>query len=116
MAAVTERGDYDCVRCGACCRAQPPFGGGVYVRLEEGDEERMTADDRRRFVTDAPEGGFAMRVGRNAQGHRVCAALQGLVGERVACAIYERRPSPCRTFEAGSPECIFAREEAGLPP
>lgn len=112
---MTDRGDYDCVRCGACCRAQPPFGGGVYVRLEEGDETRMTKEDLR-FVTDAPEGGFAMKVGRNAQGFRVCAALQGLVGTRVGCAIYERRPTPCRTFDPGSPECIFAREEAGLPP
>ena len=37
-------------------------------------------------------------------------------GERVACAIYERRPTPCREFSPGSPECLVAREEAGLPP
>jgi Fe-S-cluster containining protein len=44
-----------------------------------------------------------------------CAALTGQVGQRVACGIYEWRPSPCREFEAGSDACSRARGRHGLP-
>lgn len=44
-----------------------------------------------------------------------CAALTGQVGQRVACGIYEWRPSPCREFEAGSDACHRARARHGLP-
>lgn len=43
-----------------------------------------------------------------------CAALGGTLGERVACGIYEWRPSPCREFEAGTPACERARRRLGL--
>lgn len=45
-----------------------------------------------------------------------CAALTGRIAERVACGIYEWRPSPCREFEAGSPACSMARRGQGLAP
>lgn len=45
-----------------------------------------------------------------------CAALTGTVGERVACAIYEWRPNPCREFRAGDHACDKARARHGLPP
>ena len=45
-----------------------------------------------------------------------CAALTGKLGERVACGIYEWRPSPCREFEAGSEACNRARSRHGLTP
>ena len=44
-----------------------------------------------------------------------CAALTGRIGQRVACAIYEWRPSPCREFEAGCDACARARQRHGLP-
>jgi len=43
-----------------------------------------------------------------------CAALMGQLGEKVACGIYEWRPSPCREFEAGSQACQQARARRGL--
>jgi Fe-S-cluster containining protein len=39
----------------------------------------------------------------------------GTLGEKVACGIYEWRPSPCREFEAGSVPCLQARRRLGLP-
>ncbi len=45
-----------------------------------------------------------------------CAALTGQVGQRVACGIYEWRPSPCQEFAAGSDACQRARQRHGLPP
>jgi uncharacterized protein len=50
----------------------------------------------------------------NAQGARVCAALTGKLGKRVACDVYAERPALCRQFEAGSPECLQARRALGL--
>jgi uncharacterized protein len=44
-----------------------------------------------------------------------CAALTGQLGQRVACGIYEWRPSPCREFEEGSDACQRARARHGLP-
>jgi len=45
-----------------------------------------------------------------------CAALSGRLGERIACGIYEWRPSPCREFEEGSDACVRARQRHGLAP
>jgi uncharacterized protein len=45
-----------------------------------------------------------------------CAALTGDVGQKVACGLYEWRPSPCREFEEGSDACHRARVRHGLPP
>lgn len=44
-----------------------------------------------------------------------CAALTGTLGQRVACGIYEWRPSPCREFAEGSDACQRARQRHGLP-
>jgi Fe-S-cluster containining protein len=45
-----------------------------------------------------------------------CAALTGKVGEKVACGIYEWRPSPCHEFTEGDYACNKARMRHGLPP
>jgi uncharacterized protein len=45
-----------------------------------------------------------------------CAALTGKLGEKIACGIYEWRPSPCREFEEGSDACNRARGRHGLRP
>ncbi|MBA2964097.1 MULTISPECIES: YkgJ family cysteine cluster protein [Ramlibacter] len=45
-----------------------------------------------------------------------CAALQGKVGEKASCGIYEWRPNPCRELEPGSHGCEKARVRHGLPP
>lgn len=109
-----DPGAYDCQRCGACCRAQPPFGGGVYVRLGPDDLARLLLEERARLVVPAPEGGRALRLAASSEGQQVCGALEGRVGERVACGIYPRRPTACRGLEPGSDECRLARAEAGL--
>lgn len=53
---------------------------------------------------------------------RRCIALQGVVGEQVACSIYEHRPTPCREFPVyfdngrPNPKCDELRAGIGLPP
>ncbi len=51
-----------------------------------------------------------------------CEQLNGKIGESVNCKIYDRRPSPCRSFEASyehgvhNPRCDEARAKHGLRP
>ena len=53
---------------------------------------------------------------------RRCAGLVGEVGKRVACSIYEQRPTPCREFPVylndgtPNPKCDELRARIGLPP
>ena len=43
-----------------------------------------------------------------------CRALQGEVGQRVACLVYPLRPSPCRELQPGDEKCNRARAKHGL--
>jgi len=105
-------GQNPCLSCGACCvglrasfywaEADDAVEGGVPARLT------VRVDAFRR----------AMRQGRKGR----CLALRGTPGRRVACGIYERRPSPCRNFQpawadgpAGA-RCLEARARLALPP
>ena len=51
-----------------------------------------------------------------------CIALEGIVGQSVACSIYLLRPSACRDFAPlsaigqGDEACDAARRRQGLPP
>jgi Fe-S-cluster containining protein len=105
---------HPCLSCGACCArfrvavhwsetdAYP--GGSVPSGLTEKlDPHRV-----------------AMRGTQAREPH--CVALQGNVGERVSCAIYAQRPSPCRelapAWKQGEPsaQCDRARAAYGLAP
>ena len=104
----------NCVDCGACCVS--PFLGEGYIQLAEEEVARvrflglpvidMLEDEEERIVL------LGTRI--NREGHRVCRALGGKIGRRVECSIYESRPSLCRQFEAGSPECLQARQAVGI--
>lgn len=45
-----------------------------------------------------------------------CTALDGQVGQWVACRIYEHRPMPCREVMPGSAQCLKARAAHGMGP
>ena len=45
-----------------------------------------------------------------------CAALDGKVGEKAACRIYEVRPIVCRDCLPGDEACTMARAHYGLAP
>ncbi len=102
-----------CLRCGACC---------AHYRVSFYWTE-----------ADAFLGGVPAAMTSPLNHHRVvmngthcapvrCVALDGVVGEQVACSIYAQRPSPCRELEpwcelgGTSPHCTVARAAHGLPP
>jgi Fe-S-cluster containining protein len=103
-----------CTLCGACCAAhRVVFGreelddwpGGVVPAALANPLDRQRA---------------CMRG--TGSGEPRCIALNGTIGTNVSCLIYERRPSPCRSFAPdaatghGSISCGEARRRHGLPP
>ena len=97
----------DCRTCGACCA--PQRNDAVYVGVTAADIARMSRLWRQRHVARD-----AILTKLDPVGRCVCVALRGAIGPRVSCTIYERRPSECRSFTAGTPECHKARRQAGL--
>lgn len=97
--------ELDCQACGACCAAfRVDFS--VHETLSNGGQ-----------LPDALAETITARLCRlRGTDHSPprCAALSGRIGQRVTCAIYEWRPSPCREFEAGSHACQQARRRHGL--
>jgi hypothetical protein len=95
----------DCQHCGACCASFR-----VDFSVHETEAEGGHVPDGLAVALNA---GLCRLRGTDHLPPR-CAALTGRVGQRVACGIYEWRPSPCREFEAGSPACQQARRRHGL--
>jgi len=99
----------DCLTCGACCQSllcvgvrptdtvDPDLCWEVTVETEEGQ-----------LVVD--------RYLRRNSETLACAALEGTLGERVGCTIYETRPKMCHHFDAGSDRCHAIRRAFGIEP
>ena len=104
---MAEPSPHPCLTCGACCASFR-----VDFAVEELEEQGGRVPDG---LTVEVTGMTARMRGTDHSPPR-CAALTGQLGQRVACGIYEWRPSPCREFEAGSPACNTARSRHGLPP
>jgi Fe-S-cluster containining protein len=95
---------YDCTQCGACCRCFPIFASHSDAQREPRIqaetrqlEEYLRTEDKAYQMYPLPF-------------HEACAFLK----TDQLCQIYETRPEVCRGFEAGSAQCIEARERKGI--
>lgn len=95
----------DCQSCGACCAS---------FRVDFAVYEMEDMGGRVPAGLAVEVNGSTCRMRGTDHVPVRCAALGGKVGEKVACGIYEWRPSPCREFEAGSHACEKARMRHGL--
>ena len=95
----------DCQDCGACCASFR-----VDFSIHETQAEGGAVPDG----LAVPVTATTCRLRGTDHLPARCAALTGRVGQRVACGIYEWRPSPCREFQAGSDACGRARLRHGL--
>lgn len=96
-----------CQRCGACCahyrvsfywsEADPAAGGHVLPELTE------------------PLNPYRSAMRGTLRAPVRCIALTGEVGGAVACTIYDRRASTCRSVQAGDEQCLKARAAYRLP-
>lgn len=109
-----------CVECGACCaffrvsffweETSPDYPDGVPADQTE------------------PLDSLLQCMNGTNQPHPRCACLDGRIGQKVACTIYQRRSSTCRDFGLHEKEevicatgedlirCNEARKAWGLPP
>jgi uncharacterized protein len=105
MAVEDYQGADVCQRCGACCahfRVSFYWSEAVVRDLPDAAVEQVTPL-------------LACMAGTNQPQPR-CQALDGRVGERVSCRLYEQRPSACRELQPGEDKCNRARAMHGLPP
>jgi hypothetical protein len=105
---------YDCRSCGACCCNTDENRAERYVDYVQVTPRALLSRHRsllRRLTVLNQAGERHMRLLGKEQR---CAALRGRPGERVACAIYDLRPSACRRVEPGSRECRRDRRERGI--
>jgi uncharacterized protein len=82
--------DHPCIQCGACC---------AFFRVSFYWEESSSADPEgvpAEMTEEVSE--FLQCMKGTNQPHPRCIALQGVIGEKVDCAIYARRSSACRDF------------------
>lgn len=89
-----------CQACGACCAYS-----AEWPRFSLETDEALAR---------IPEALVDPSLGRMAcEGDR-CKALQGKIGEQVACGIYADRPLVCHACMPGDDECLLARTHHGL--
>lgn len=111
---MTERVP-DCQRCGACCRnPRHNRAHGIldYVDVVPTDRLFQRRGLRERWTFRTDEGTHHMKLRRDGR----CEALEGDIARFVSCGIYAFRPQVCRNLQAGTPQCLEARAEAGLGP
>lgn len=94
--------DSPCQRCGACCAS---FRVAFYWAEGEALPPALVQPLRRLEA--------CMAGTDTAAPH--CAALEGEVGRSTRCAVYARRPSPCRSVQPGDAQCLRARDRHDLP-
>ncbi|MEN6472840.1 MAG: YkgJ family cysteine cluster protein [Syntrophaceae bacterium] len=106
--------DNPCLTCGACCACyRVSF---YWAEIGEAGLGGVPVD-----LTEKLDAFRAVMRGTNQPNPR-CIALEGEVGVRVRCTIYDRRPVPCRDLPfsgsagaAGEEKCDKARAAWGLP-
>ena len=105
---------FDCQSCGACCCNTDENRAERYVDyVEVTARSALSRHPRllRRLTVLNDEGERHLKLrGRDQR----CVALEGKLGSRVACAIYQIRPPACRQVLPGSRECRQDRRERGI--
>ena len=107
---------FDCRTCGACCcNTDENRAEGFLDYVEVPRRSALARHPRllRKLTVLNDRGERHMKLrGSNQR----CVALEGQLGVRVTCAIYELRPAGCRRVEPGSRECRRDRRERGITP
>lgn len=108
---VTDAADAvpDCETCGVCCAF------ALVVPAGKNGSHKLPAYWEI-YPDDAPDEPPILRImPRDAEnGH--CVNLDGELGKKVGCSVYDVRPSACRDFEEGSDRCREYRRMYGIEP
>jgi len=97
---------FDCQACGACCAF-------FRVSFYWGETDVHSEGQVPQALTTAISPHLVAMRGTTIKSPR-CVALNGEIGQSVACSIYAQRSSTCRAFAMGTDECLKARTAHGL--
>jgi len=106
---------HPCIQCGACCAS---FRVSFSVKETEHGGSWQVPNE----MIESSGGDWYSMKGTNKKHRPACNALEGTIGKKVSCQIYESRPSPCRNFLASYEDGIYrarcdeARKKHGLRP
>jgi Fe-S-cluster containining protein len=100
----SESDSNTCMHCGACCAAYR-----VSFYWAEGESKKIPVQ-----MTEQVNHFYSCMKGTNQRDPH-CGALQGTVGQQVACSIYLQRPETCKEVTIGDEKCNKARARYGLP-
>lgn len=103
VGGMSSRTSAVCMECGACCAA---------YRVSFYWSEALALPPA---LTQKVNPWLSCMAGTNQPAPR-CHALQGEIGQRVSCGVYEQRSSTCRELVAGDDRCGRARLRHGLAP
>lgn len=101
-----------CLRCGACC--------AFFLVSFPSHEAETSAGSMIPLELTARSSNSRRCMRGTETKHPRCIALEGFIGSRVLCRIYDRRPSTCRAFRrswennVGNSLCDRARAGYGL--
>lgn len=112
---------HPCIQCGACCAA---FRVSFQAReISDGGPWQVPSSMIETSGDGSGGDGVVCTLKGTDKKHRpACVALEGTIGKKVNCRIYNNRPSPCRNFLASyedgihRPRCDEARIKHGLRP
>lgn len=103
-----QRGELDCLTCGACCRT----GSDGRILVPPEDLVRWRRIGRADIAEQVQPGHFGM-VGFATDPSGACVHL-GTDESPNACQIYAIRGTTCREFERGSKQCLEFRREFAI--
>ena len=108
----------DCQSCGACC-CNPDENRAErfvdYIEVRKSERLNRKRESVRRFTVLNARGVRHMKLLiESGSGEQRCAALEGALGRRVSCLIYDDRLAGCRKVEAGDRRCLQYRRERGI--
>ncbi len=99
----------DCATCGGCCAA--------FVCVDAAPTDKISAEDSWNIYGKGKNNDYPVeRLIRRKEDDFSCVALEGEIGKKVSCRIYEDRPLTCQDFEAGSDRCHAVRRAYGIEP
>ena len=99
----------DCATCGGCCAA---FGN-----VDTAPMNNISSEDSWEIVSNGKNADYIVdRFIKRKEADFSCTALDGTIGKKVSCHIYDDRPLTCRNFDAGSDRCHAVRRAYGIEP
>lgn len=108
-------GEYDCLRCGACCTSKTVPDGAAQLTLAEATDYFFTNDAVKPAIEFRNDHAVFKMMDR-PDGCKECWFFAGTVGVSSRCTIHAARPQSCRDYEPGSHACKQARIAFGLNP